>query len=545
MIEPKNHRRTRAEQVCRVALALLGLALVALAPAGVATAQGARSTVDYKGSEFFCRLLHDVCHLKPLSGIAELHARYTTPPDTVLIVFGGLRCLDDFATNGLKAFVDAGGSILIASDRPDFKHRLHEFKIDIPGPVTLVPDVNLIFPGEGGETVQLSYSRETIQLIRDEVGWRASPFTVDPWIDRERVSGEPILNVSAEYWKNHRAVRFLGFRDCMRVESYFGSTHPLFERCTHGIVTNRASFLRGIDGPAAENRCCLPPYPVRDEVSWQWGVRWCRFEMEPAFAAWFESHESPGLRRSNPSGRVLFVSGHGLFMNGTIVQPNSDNRQFAINALNWLSEGRRRYALFFEENQAVTHFDVPLMPLPIPQVRVIDYALRDMEERNVFNNAILEAIPKRILLGYLAGAALVVLLVLGLRRLIKAGYQQDANVPLVEARIALAVRNYLPPLLMRQKVLAAANDFLEPARIVARTALEEAAGELDPSGPPRMRAGTAAAARHLQHAADVLWHLVFQRANRPMSAGDFGNIVNLAADLREARARGKKRINES
>jgi hypothetical protein len=158
-----------------------------------------------------------------------------------------------------------------------------------------------------------------------------------------------------------------------------------------------------------------------------------------------------------------------------------------------------------------------------------------MEQRNVFNTAILDALPRRILLGYLAAAALAVLLVLGLRRMIKAGYHQDQCVPLVEARIATVIRNDLPPLMMRQKLHIAAGDFLQPARLLALTALEEVAGTLDPSGPPRMHAKTPATTRRLQRAANALWGLIFQRDDRPMSAGDFGKIVDLVSDLRDAK----------
>src|SRR5205085_12120996 len=98
--------------------------------------------------------------------------------------------------------------------------------------------------------------------------------------------------------------------------------------------------------------------------------------------------------------------GHGVFINGMLIQTDNDNFAFAWNTVGWLADGpagKREYALFIEEGDVVPNFKLPLSkfgPVPVPSLHVINRMIRGLEKENFFNRLVDDNIGKdRILRG--------------------------------------------------------------------------------------------------------------------------------------------------
>src|SRR5262249_10362954 len=90
-----------------------------------------KATVPPLGSHAF-RHICNLFRLQPLPSIKALLR--ADPNDVVLVVFGDTAALDDvaLATGGLPQFVNKGGALLVATDRPD-GGRLNGFGVTISG----------------------------------------------------------------------------------------------------------------------------------------------------------------------------------------------------------------------------------------------------------------------------------------------------------------------------------------------------------------------------------------------------------------------------
>jgi hypothetical protein len=116
--------------------ALLTACLLAAAPP--ARAQQPHARVPFEGSHAFRNILH-AQGLRPLASVLELAEK--DPREAVLIVLGSPSALDEIRWHlgGLARFRDAGGAILVATDRPD-GGRLGELGVAVSGrPVQVVP----------------------------------------------------------------------------------------------------------------------------------------------------------------------------------------------------------------------------------------------------------------------------------------------------------------------------------------------------------------------------------------------------------------------
>lgn len=127
-------------RISRLAAGLLAVGCLLLAPR-LALAQRARAEFEV-GSQAFRQLL-GWYHAEPLETVADLSQ--VDPQDTLLIVFGSTQILDQ-VPGGVAAFRAAGGAVLIASDRDDFK-RVEGLGIHIPGQ-RLQQDENRAYRGQ-------------------------------------------------------------------------------------------------------------------------------------------------------------------------------------------------------------------------------------------------------------------------------------------------------------------------------------------------------------------------------------------------------------
>jgi hypothetical protein len=506
---------------------------VALADA--APAQESPQVVSFQGSELFCHFLK-LFQLRPVHKMADI--QLLDPKEAVVIVFGQLGCLDSFSAfwpGGLKKYVDDGGAVLVASDRSD-KGELREFHLEISGRPVQCPMASSN-PNDVSKKWVLKYAKASTRRIRDD-GMLGETHTAPAsgMGPAAKLDESITLLVPPESWAREKATLYEGHPECVLVQAHIKVKHPLFERCTYGIATNAPSYILRKPGNEGMAWCRFPPVPAPIGTSQFVQLDWWRFfEWEPAFAAWSKDNHTG-------AGRMLFVSGHGVFMNGMLAQEKTDNIQFAINALRWLSNDKqRKSALFIEENELVTNFDVPLLPLPLPTVAMINSAIRGLEKKNAFNLAILDLIPtqdlspRQTLIRYLVGVGIAALAVLGLWRFHKSQAYQDPAVPLVEANVALAVANHQPPIARRQRANLEANNYFEAAQTVARDCLDTTEANLHTQGPPRAVAAKQADARRWQRAVSALWDLAHAEApERPLSAKAFAAVVKSAAEIKKA-----------
>jgi hypothetical protein len=190
-------------------------------------------------------------------------------------------------------------------------------------------------------------------------------------------------------------------------------------------------------------------------------------------------------------GRVVILAGHGVFLNGMLAQADNGNYEFGFNCLRWLrGNGRRPYALFIEEGKVQTSFQVPLAqlpPLPVPPMRVLDEALRGMEDENWFNQLLLENVSKESIVRVVLFVGSILLALFLLRRLFSARHNIDAWQPLLAQKVEQALAA-LPALAQRRDELLQTGNYWETAHAVAREALASAGVDATGQGPPRVHA---------------------------------------------------------
>jgi len=171
--------------------------------------------------------------------------------------------------------------------------------------------------------------------------------------------------------------------------------------------------------------------------------------------------------------RILFLAGHGVFMNGMIAQSDNDNGLFAINTVRWLREapdgGKRKHALMIHDGKVIESFGLPLTalpPVPIPPVRVINRMLRELENEGIPHRFLEEVVGWSNMLRYGLLAATLGLFLYGIWRLFPARHSQEA-VPLV---VGMQARSAPTRTVTQQRQLEqlSQDNLWEPAQALAR-----------------------------------------------------------------------------
>jgi hypothetical protein len=521
---------------------VLTLAALALFPWAVAAQEQQPQLAPFGNTAF--RFLLNRFQLQPLQNIDDL--RNLDPAETVVVVFGDLRCLDAIAkaTGGLKKFVDRHGALLIASDRPD-EMRLAEFTVHIGGNVPLLPRIKKrIEPRDQVEYVLVAPKSNGFQKTITKMEWDKGQHTkYQDWVLIPSMVVTYAPDHAAWYylpkslWEHRKAEPYQGLRDCLLVKNHIGSSHPLFARCDKGIATNRPSFIVREPKSDCVLLCAFPPFPPA--IDFHGNVF-----LDQAFAV-----GSGRNRRSKE--RLLLVAGHGVFMDGMLVQPDTDNIQFTINIVHWLSEKpdrtKRKYALFLCENEIIDNFNVPIGDLPMPTSRIINNLLRKLEEENFFNQLLLETVDrhdqvnaKLKILRILLLIGVVGLAGYGLMRYRRTRHFQEMGVPLVEAKLAQTTAEFVPALVKRAKLALRGDDFREAARTLAQLCFEQSQGGHHSSVPPRVTDQARDPAR-LARLVDRLWNLAYGEAAAPVPADEFARLVAFVRQVQEALARGTLR----
>ena len=191
------------------------------------------------------------------------------------------------------------------------------------------------------------------------------------------------------------------------------------------IATNRASYLE-IDRNSNLKVVALFPLDCRAE-------RTRIFPGTLPFAAGNEVGE----------GRILVLSDHSVFVNGLMLQNDTDNFDFAYNCVRWLIEnGRRNRVMLVDEGNIVPDFHVPLKnpDIPTPTVEIVNKLIAGLEEDNFFNNLILGQASLRRVESVLALLVTLGLVVAGLFRLRGGKHSIEPSVVNLEAAAGAATR---------------------------------------------------------------------------------------------------------
>ncbi len=364
-------------------------------------------TLPFEGPDVFCHILFSK-GLQPYSTFLEasLDAK-----SSMIVLFGDLgSSAKKLASADLKRYLDAGGSILIATDR---RFDMPELSVTISGSLVVRPE-------------EMSFGK-----VRS-----------CPWI--------PYLDPNAKEPKDARS-------------------HRLFHFLQNGIATNGPSNLRVEPGSPIAQVLTFPRVFPPEKGRPPFGD----FPPRPPFSTGYVAaspNESPA------AGRTVIIAGHGVFMNGMMLQPGTDNLSFAINTVQWLREGpkgsARTRALMIVDGTAITDFDrnlsPPPPPIPMPSVEMVNRLLRGLEDEGFFHWAFERVMGDnyRNVVPFLFGLGSCGLLLYGGKKLLDARNMQDSSVPKMVG--APTVAQGEPRSRQRQRALYRQPDGHEEARLLAR-----------------------------------------------------------------------------
>lgn len=245
----------------------------------------------------------------------------------------------------------------------------------------------------------------------------------------------------------------------------------LFAGLSQGVFTNRPSFITAYGSPfgspaplailASLPRGCFIETPSGDKRT-LFGV---------PFTMPFAVGGNVG------AGRLLVLADHSLFINDMMLQPDNDNIPFAMNVARWLADNKRTAALFIEDGQVRTDFDVSLnlTEPPLPPIEALiplaDQALLALEREDLFNKALLRSFGRGTLLRTLLLVVTLGLLAYGLYAVTRARFRTDPQLPRNPAPAAHAATALA--LDRRQAAQLRAGDLAEAARELARQTLAD------------------------------------------------------------------------
>ncbi len=254
------------------------------------------------------------------------------------------------------------------------------------------------------------------------------------------------------------------------------------------------------------------------------------------------------------TGRVLVLADHSVFINGMMLQPDNGNFDFAYACVEWLRQrdgagDKRDRAMFLDDGVVFPSFEVPvtLEPDAGPSpVELANQLIAQVQQDDLFNRLILQHITFRGLVRGLVVIGTILLLVLGLYRLIRAGYHLEPNVPLVSRRVAQVVA--APAVVdQRHQALLRQGNLWEAARDLARACFAgfgivtapTAAGAdrpwAAPAALPRVRITTDWRRRRaLRQTVYHLWRLAWSPRPRRISRRRFTQLVNQVEAVKAA-----------
>jgi hypothetical protein len=339
------------------------------------------------------------------------------------------------------------------------------------------------------------------------------------------------------------ALNYGGEQKCPLV-THLAADHPLFKG-VNKLATNEPSFLQW----GEETRLHpLAAFPLGSRIL---DGRWLARE-----------HRVFAVGNEGPSGQVLVLAGHGVFMNGTMGatgQPPYDaqNFRFAFNCIRWFTRSPKRdRVLLIHDGQVISTFQVPLLEIPFADFTLQDVndALRSLQDEpgNFFSRVLLSLVDPHgdednyaTARHWLNRWALLLLglgvLVFGLYRLWRARYRRELTVPLVANHLAHTVPTD-PVVAQRQRDMLREGNFWEAARELARQCFAGYAARAAhfPPPPPQVAArASRGRGRVLARQVQRLWHLGFISPPRPVSRAEFARLADDVDEIKAALASGR------
>ena len=340
------------------------------------------------------------------------------------------------------------------------------------------------------------------------------------------------MRIAGHTMTQDRNTAFRNEPECPLIPKLRAEAPREFRSLTHGIATNRPSYFL-LDTVPNWRRPVLADFPLDTQSN--------ASQLAPG---WPYIVYNPG--DTERAGRVLLIPGHGLFANGMLLQRDTNNFDFAVDCVRWLSKRQsgepRRHALFIVDGEVIPTFAVslkpPLPPVPLPTVQIVNWLLDGVQKEGlVFRLLRDNEISVRPWAAAVLVGLTVLLLLYGATRLASQRHHVDPHSALLTG--AFAAHGEPDPLAWQQQRSQIERDALwaEGRALVRQWFFETfgiAPGDWD--GPlaaqePAFEVSGCGwwEGRRLRRQAETIWHFAGQRNPRPFSWND---LVRLTADLK-------------
>jgi hypothetical protein len=351
------------------------------------------------------------------------------------------------------------------------------------------------------------------------------------------------------------ALAFHGLSQCPFVMALQNTERSIFLGYSR-IATNRPSFLE-ITGRSAKPIRPLARLPRDVEIERGESVGFLP-RQRLGRAAIFAAGGVVG------KGRILVLADHSVFINDMMLQPDNDNFDFALKALQWLigspagGGAAPNRVLFVDEGAVVTNFNVPLKTspgIPVPTAEALNQLLLGTEFDNVFNRLILHRFSPGQVLSVLALVLTGAMLAYGSVRIAQSSHSIDPQAPLAVLNAGSAIPS--PGLIdQRHQTMLSEGKLWEAAREIARqklivirggdgVAVESKGSRADTHAvaPQFTVAGSVSRRRYLTNVAVHLWTLAYTEKPRPLSLAEFRRVVAESNELAQAFREGTLQLN--
>lgn len=336
--------------------------------------------------------------------------------------------------------------------------------------------------------------------------------------------------------------------ECPWLASADGGKHLLFANLHRGIAANRPSTAIITQGAIGIEP--ILAFPAHQPAS-KHGEKKREAIFGPPPRYYMVG--SPG--HAPPVGRMLFIAGQGMFMNGMMLQTDNDNFDFAVNAIRWLRQGpgasQRSHAMLVVDGKVVRDFNMNLSPrptpprIPVPPVHVVNRLVRGMEEERLFHKMLYGILGDNLgrTIGVLIAIVTFGVLFYGAKRFLEERFHLETGVPrMVGTAPPLPSRMKRRP--ERQKALHAQRDCAEESCALTRYWLQCEFGILAADWPAqaavRLQASGGFWSRFgLQRRADEVIRIVRAGGSAPMSRRQFARLLATLTALSEAHGSGR------
>jgi hypothetical protein len=261
--------------------------------------------------------------------------------------------------------------------------------------------------------------------------------------------------------------------------------------------------------------------------------------------------------QEQPSGHVLLLADHSIFIDEMMLQKDNDNFDFAFNCVEWLTtrEGRRAArrdrVLFVYDDEIISNFGPPLPEPPTPPIPPlnVNQILTELERKDIFNRLILDQVRLERILQVLFSALSLGLVAYGLIRFQRARHRPEPAPPLARGLVPQGPAWSL--VAQRHQELLSDGNVWEVARALARQFFDSVAGTPPhsavpaadgPSLPSIILSGDGSRESSLADQVRRLWNLAYGAAPTRVSPRQLDELIAQLEALQTALSRGTLRL---